>query len=126
MPAKKYIVRLSAEERTGLEAMVKTGKAAAYKRLHAQILLKSDEGESGRGWNDHQIHTALEVSTRPVERVRQRLVEQGLEAALNRAEPTRRKPHKLDGRGQAQLTTLMCSEPPEGRHRWTLHLLADR
>jgi hypothetical protein len=85
MPAKKYIVRLSGEEREQLEALVKKGKAAAHKRLHAQILLTADVGEEGPGWKDEPISQALGVSTRTVERVRERLVEQGLEAALKRA-----------------------------------------
>lgn len=126
MPAKKYIVRLSGEEREQLEALVKKGRAAAYKRLHAQILLTADVGEGGPGWKDQPISQALGVSTRTVERVRERLVEQGLEAALDRALPQRYKPLKLDGEGQAQLVALACSTPPEGRRRWTLQLLADR
>lgn len=126
MPAKKYIVRLSGEEREQLEALVKKGKGMAYKRLHAQILLTADVGEEGPGWKDQPISQALGVSTRTVERVRERLVEQGLEAALERAPQQRYKPLKLDGEGQAQLVALACSAPPEGRRRWTLQLLADR
>lgn len=126
MPAKKYIVRLSSEEREQLETLVKKGNAAAHKRLHAQILLTADVGEGGPGWKDEPISQALGVSTRTVERVRERLVEQGLEAALKRAPQQRYKPLKLDGEGQAQLVALACSAPPEGRRRWTLQLLADR
>jgi transposase len=126
MPAKKYIVRLSGEEREQLEALVKKGKAAAHKRLHAQILLTADVGEGGPGWKEQPISQGLGVSTRTVERVRERLVEQGLEAALKRAPQQSYKPLKLDGEGQAQLVALACSAPPEGRGRWTLQLLADR
>lgn len=126
MVAKKYIVRLSEEERSELSALVKTGKVAAYKRLHAQILLHSDVGCGGKGWKDSAISEACGVVVRTVERVRQRMVEQGLEAALNRAPKSRHKARKLDGEGEAQLIATICSDPPSGRSRWTLELLADR
>lgn len=126
MPGKKYIVRLNDEERANLDALVKTGKVAGYKRLHAQILLMADIGEGGVGWKDDRISQACGVSTRTVERVRQRLVEQGLEAALNRAPKSAHRVRKLDGQGEAHLVALTCSEPPEGRKSWTLQLLADR
>lgn len=126
MPGKKYVVRLSADERSDLEAVVKTGKAAAYKRLHAQILLLADVGEAGAGWTDERIGQACGVSPRTVERVRQRLVEHGFEAALNRAPKSAHRARKLDGEGEAYLVALRCSDPPEGRNRWTLQLLADR
>ncbi len=126
MPSKKYVVRLSDDERVYLEAMVKTGKGAAYKRLHAQILLLADVGEGGSSWTDEPISQACQVSVRTVERVRQRLVEQGLEAALKRAPQSRHRGRRLDGAGEAQLVALRCSDPPEGRNRWTLQLLADR
>lgn len=126
MPEKRYIVRLSGEERERLLSLVKTGKAAAYRRLHAQILLKADIGPEGPGWTDAHISEALEVTTRTVERVRQRLVERGLEGALGRAVQRRRKAPKLDGAGEARLIALRCSAPPDGRQRWTLQLLADQ
>ena len=126
MPAKKYIVRLSEEERAQLARLVKTGKAAAYKRLHAQILLLGDVGSAGEGWKDASISQACGVTVRTVQRVRQRLVEQGLEAALSRAPKSRHRTRKLDGEGEAHLVALMCSDPPEGRNRWTLQLLADQ
>lgn len=81
---KKYIVRLTAVERTELQQLVNTGKAAAYKRRHAQILLKADLSGQGEGWSDAKINEAFDVGIRTVERTRQRLVEQGLDAALNR------------------------------------------
>jgi len=124
--AKKYIVRLSETERGELSALVKTGKVAAYKRLHAQILLHADVGGARQGWTDEHISQACGVSRRTVERVRQRLVEQGLEAALNRAPKSGHRARRLDGEGEAHLVALMCGEPPEGRNRWTLQLLSDR
>lgn len=126
MPAKKYRVKLNVEERDELTRLVDTGKVAALKRKHAQILLHADESELGLGWDDHQIAQANGVHRGTVERIRQRLVEQGLEAALNRTPRTRHKARKLDGEGEAHLVALMCSDPPEGRHRWTLPLLADQ
>jgi transposase len=122
---KKYLVRLSAEERTELEAMVKTGKAAAYKIKHANILLAADG--DGPGWPDRQIAEAFSCHLRTVENVRRRLVLEGLTAALERkqqAQPSH--PPKLDGRGEARLMALACSQPPEGQDRWTLKLLAER
>jgi transposase len=126
MPGKKYRVSLSGDERAYLETVLKTGKAAAYKRLHAQILLLADVGDNGPGWKDESISQACGVTTRTVERVRQRLVEQGFEAALNRAPQCAPRRRKLDGEGEAHLIALRCSDPPAGRHRWTLQLLADR
>ena len=123
---KKYIVRLTAEERTELHGLVNKGKAAAYKRLHAQILLKADVSQPGDGWEDSRIQEAFETSLRTVERTRQRWVEQGLEAAINRAQQNKTRKRALDGEQEAYLIALSCSEPPAGRARWTMQLLADR
>lgn len=123
---KKYIVRLSAEEREELKALVKKGRVAARKRRHAEILLKADEGEWGPGWKDAQIAEALEVGRCTVERVRQRLVEAGLEGALNERPKSRHKRKVIEGENEARLVALACSEPPLGRSRWTLTLLAER
>jgi transposase len=124
--AKKYIVRLSEEERRELEALVKKGRSAARKRLHAEILLKADEGEHGPAWKDADIIKAFDVDIRTVERVRQRLVEEGFETALNGRKQSRHKSPKLDGEQEAHLIALACSEPPAGYARWTLRLLAGR
>jgi len=121
---KKYIVRLSEEEQDSLWTLVNCGKAAAHKRRHAQILLKADV--NGDNWTDARICEAFNVGQCTVERVRQRLVEQGLEAAINRAKATRTRRRALDGEQEAQLVTLACSQPPNGRTRWTLTLLADK
>ena len=125
--AKKYKVTLTAEERDELQAMISRGKADARKLAHARILLKADRSEGGPAWTDGRIAEALEVSVATVERVRQRLVEQGLDAALRRKEQGRpsREP-KIDGRAEARLVALACSAPPNGRRAWTLRLLADR
>ena len=123
---KKYLVRLSEAERAELETLVKTGRTAARKRLQAQILLKADEGEHGPAWSDAAIRKALDVSIRTVERLRQCLVEAGLETALNGRPQARYKSPKLDGEQEAHLIAIACSAPPAGRNRWTLRLLADR
>lgn len=120
---KKYIVRLTAEERSELEAMVTKGKAAAYQIKHANILLAADV--NGPAWPDRQIAEAFSCHLATVENVRRRLVLEGLAAALERkaqAQPSR--PAKLDGRGEARLIALARSTPPEGQDRWTLKLLA--
>jgi transposase len=126
MPKKLYVVTLTAAERSYLQGLITKGKAAAAKRLHAQILLKADAGEDGDCWKDQQIMEAFDVSRRCVERVRQRLVEEGLEAALNRKPKQHRTPRKLDGVAEAHLIATACSKPPQGRTRWTLKLLAER
>lgn len=126
MPAKKYVVELSTREREELTALVNKGKAAAYKRKHAEVLLKADQSNQGPGWSDKRISEAFDVGTRTVERIRQRLVEKGLQAAIERAKQLNRKAKKLDGDQEAYLVTLACQEPPAGRVRWTLRLLADQ
>ena len=122
---KKYIVRLTKREQARLEDMVAKGRAAAYRIRHANILLKADA--DGPGWTDEHIAEAFGCHVNTARNVRQRLVEQGLEAALEQKK--REKPPRervLDGRKEARLIALSCSKPPEGRGRWTLHLLADR
>jgi len=124
---KKYVVRLSSDEQSQLQRLVRTGKVAAKKMLHARILLQADQGPHGPAWNDERIAEGLSVHVRTVANVRQRLVEQGLDAALDRkkqAGPSR--PRSLDGCGEARLIALRCGPPPSGRLRWTLQLLADR
>lgn len=126
MSQKIYVVELATEERAELKQLVSKGKAAAHKRRHAQILLKADAGPLGAGWTDGKIAEALEVSPSTVRNVRQRLVEDGLEAALNRQKQQRRKPPVIDGRVEARLVAISCGPPPKGRVRWTLNLLADQ
>jgi hypothetical protein len=122
---KKYIVRLTAEERTELEAMVTKGKAAAHKIKHANIPLAADG--NGPAWPDRQIAEALSCHLDTVEHVRRRLVLEGLAATVERKkqdQPSRLP--KLDGRGEARLIALARSQPPEGQDRWTLKLPAGR
>jgi transposase len=126
MPAKRYRVTLTSEERQQLQQRLTAGRAAARSLMHARVLLKADEGPDGPAWIDAQICEALEVSDTTVERIRQRFVEDGLDVALGR-KPTRRVyQRKLDGEQEAQLIALACSPPPLGRRQWSLRLLADR
>jgi len=126
LPKKIYAVELSREEREHLKGLVSKGKAAAYKRRHAQILLKSDGGSDGPGWTDRQIVEAFDVSRASVERVRARFVQERLQAALGRKKQKYRKPKIIDGDADAYLIALACSQPPKGRTRWTLKMLAGR
>jgi transposase len=117
---KKYIVTLAETERTTLHALIASGKGAARRLAHARILLKAADGLP-----DTEIAAAVEVSVPTVERVRRRVVEEGLEAALD-PRPATPRLHKFDGRQEAHLVALVCGPPPEGQTRWTLHLLADK
>ena len=123
---KRYRVTLTGEEREQLVRMISQGKAAARKLAHARVLLQADEAEGGPAWVDEEIASALAVSVRTVERVRQRFVEQGLEAALLPKPSQRIYARKLDGEQEAKLIALACSEVPDGKARWTLRLLAER
>lgn len=123
---KKYIVRLSDKERAELRELVNKGRAAAYKRKHAQILLKADIAEDvGPGWSDQRIAEAYSVGVRTVERIRERLCTQGFDAALERTKGSG-KQRKTDGVQEAHLVALVCGSPPEGYRQWTLRLLADQ
>ncbi len=126
MPAKRYKVTLSAEERDELLGLVKKGKSAARKLTHARILPQADEGEQGPGWTDQQIVEGLQVSHATVERVRPTCVEEGVERALNHKRPYRTRGRVLDGQAEAHLVKLACSVPPDGRDSWTMQLLADK
>jgi hypothetical protein len=124
---KKYVVRLSSEERDALSSLIASGKGPARMFARARILLKADVGAQGPAWPDVRISEALEVTVQTVERVRRQLVEEGLEAVLQRR-PYRQKVSrkKVDGEVEAHLIALACGEAPRGRSRWSLRLLADR
>jgi transposase len=124
---KKYRVTLTAEERRELERLLSRGKADVRCLKHAQILLKADEADGGPGWSDERIAEAFTAGVATIERLRQRFVEEGLQAALRTYRTgTRIYERKLDGAQEAHLIALACSAPPEGRARWTLRLLARR
>ena len=124
MSVKKYVVRLSGEEREQLETLIRKGKSPARRLLKARILLKADVSESGDGWSDGRIIRALDASPSMVYRVRQQLVEEGLEAVLSRKQrATPAVARIFDGEKEAKLIALACSKPPQGRVRWTLRML---
>jgi len=122
---KKYIVRLTGEERAQLDGMVSKGTTSARKIVHAQILLKTDR--DGPNWTDEDIAEAFGVHTSTVRSVRERFVNEGLESTLHRKEQTNpRRERILDGAKEARLIAAACGSPPDGRARWTLRLLAGK
>ena len=124
---KKYVVKLSAEERERLEVLVRAGKNSAQMLTRARILLKADVSEAGDGWSDSAISAALDTSVNNVARTRQQLVEEGFEATLRRKyNPNSARPRIFDGAAEAKLIALACSPAPEGFARWTLRLLEEK
>src|SRR5664280_3919552 len=124
---KKYVVRLSDDERQQLATLIRKGSSPAQRLMKARILLKADVSEGGEGWSDNQIIEALETSPSMVYRVRKQLVEEGFEAVLSRKpRATPAVPRIFDGEKEAKLIALACSEPPKGRARWTLRLLENK
>src|SRR4051812_30505409 len=124
---KKYRVTLTAAEREELERLLSRGKADVRCLKHAQMLLKADEAEGGPGWSDERVADAFDAGVATIERLRQRFVEEGLQAALRTYRTgTRLYERKLDGAQEAHLIALACSAPPDERARWTLRLLAQR
>lgn len=121
----KYRVTLTPEERDQLRKMVSPGQAAARKLIHARILLKADESEGGEKQKDEDIGNALSANIRTVERVRERFVMEGFDAALNPQPASQTQPSKIDGENEARLIALVCGDPPEGRKKWTMRLRAD-
>jgi transposase len=132
MPRKRNEpVSLSGEERSTLEGLIASGHAPARHLTHARILLKADEGDEDApvetsSWPDTKIADALQISRSTVARVRTRFAREGLEAALVHRTPKGTKPKKLDGEQEAHLIALACSEPPKGKKRWSVRLLAER
>jgi hypothetical protein len=124
---KRYVVRLSAEERQQLETLIRKGKSPAQRLLKARILLKADVSEDSEGWSDSRIIEALETSVSMVYRVRKQMVEEGLEAVLSRKAPAAPAVARIfDGEKEARLIALACSKPPEGYARWSLRLLESK
>jgi hypothetical protein len=124
---KKYVVRLSLAEREQLGALLRKGKSPAQRQLKARILLKADVSEAGEGWSDSRIIAALETTASMLYRVRKQLVEEGLEAVLERKRrATPAVARIFDGEKEARLIALACSTPPKGYARWSLRLLENK
>ena len=122
----KYVVRLESEERDQLQRMVDEGRGSKSVRQRARVLLKTDQADGAPAWSDERVAEFAEVSLSTVHRVRQRFVEEGFEAAVQKTRSPGRQYRKLDGAAEARLIATACSQAPEGRNRWTLRLLADR
>jgi transposase len=122
----KYLIRLDGEERQQLQALIRKGGRAAAVLKRARVLLQADQSEDGPAWPDEQIAPFAQVGLSTVHRVRQRFVEEGLEAAVFRKPASNRLYRKLDGAGEARLIAVACSQAPHGRSRWTLQMLAER
>lgn len=120
MGKKMYVVELSAEERSQLLDLVKRGRLAARKLTRAHVLLMADDGAV-----DTEIAAALHVHVTTIERIRKRLVEEGLDCALE-DRPRPGGARKLDDKQEGHLIALACSKPPEGQEHWSLRLLADK
>ncbi len=124
--AKKYRVTLTDDERTMLTTLITSGTAPARTLTHARILLKADQAAGGPAWTDAAIRDALDVGLSTITRVRERFVEESIEAALHRRSSPRPARRLLDGSQEAHLLALACSTPPTGQERWSLRLLADK
>ena len=124
---KRYVVELRADERKRLEELIRKGKSPAKKQLKARILLRADESPLGPKWNDPQISEALSTYPMMCARVRQQWAQGGMDAVLNRKQrATPPIPRIFDGEKEARLIALACSQPPEGRAKWTLRLLESK
>jgi hypothetical protein len=121
---KKYIARLSDEERTVCQDIIKNLKGSSQRFRRAQILLKADA--DGPGWSDVKIAEAFSCRVQTIENLRKRLVTEGFELALDgKKRPEPPTPCKLDGEAEAKLIALRLGKPPAGYGHWTLQLLAD-
>ena len=122
---KQYVVELTSKERSQLQQIIAKGNTTGYRIKYAHILLKADQGKGSPGWSDPKIAEAFGCNLSTVYRLRKRLVENGFNAVLQHGNTGKRKQRKLDGKAEAHLIALACSQPPEGRQRWTVRLLAN-
>ena len=124
---KKYVVKLSADEREQLAGLIRSGKRPARLLTKARILLKADVSGPGEGWSDSRIAEALDTSVSNIERTRRQLVEEGFDAVLTRKyNPNSARPRIFDGAAEAKLIALTCGPAPTGYARWTLSLLEEK
>jgi transposase len=126
MNENRYPIHLSPEQRQELQHLIHTGKSTAHQQMAARVLLKADAGNEEQ-LSGSQIAQALDISARTVIRIKQRFVQQGLQAALRGNYPEERPlRRKVDGRVEAHLIAMACGPAPQGHRRWTMQLLADR
>jgi hypothetical protein len=124
---KKYIVKLSEDERRKLGELIQKGKRSAQLLTKARILLKADVSDAGDGWSDSRIAEALDTSVANIERTRRQLVEEGFDAVLTRKyNPNCARPRIFDGAAEAKLIALTCGPAPPGHAKWTLRLLEEK
>jgi transposase len=121
----RYQIVLTPEERTQLEKMTRDGKTPAKKFLYARALLLCDKGTAA-AWNVEDIAAALGVTSRTIEHLKKRFAESGIDEAFERKVSASSRTVKFDGNFEAHLIALACTEPPAGRTRWTVRLLADK
>ena len=121
----RHVVELTEDERRELKQLARRGHVAGWKIKRAQALLKCDRGQEGPGWTDTRIAQAFDVTPRSLESWRKQAVERGPLSLLQRKKRDGSRQRKLDGAGEAKLTQLACSQPPEGYGRWSLQMLAD-
>jgi hypothetical protein len=127
MPAKKYIISLTQEERNQIEIVARSYRHSARERCRAKILLLADINQpEGEARKDAQIAQLVGCTSLHVEKTRQKAIERGAVESLKHKPQENRRARKLDGAGEAKLTALATSQAPEGRKTWTLQLLADR
>jgi hypothetical protein len=122
----KHRIHLTDDQRQELRRRIAAGRGSARELAHARILLKADQSPGRPAWTDEAIARARDVSTATIERVRKRFVAQGLGAAVGRKPPAREYRRALAGEAEAHLIALSCSEPPDGRARWSMRLLAGK
>jgi hypothetical protein len=134
MPAKKYIVQLSPEEREQLQKASESNRRSVREKTRARILLLADTAvantpdsrQEGAGLKDSEIAKRLRCAPLTVSQMRKKAVERGAVAAIAHKEQEKRKARKLDGEQEAKLIAVTCSAPPDGQKRWSLRLLRDR
>lgn len=122
----RYKVTLSSQERDQLEAIIKKGKHSSFQFRNACILLNCDEGDYGQKVSNEQIAQMLQITSKTVERLKQRFIEEGFEACLDRKSYPELKEIKTDGDFEAHLVAMSCSKAPDGYIRWSLRMLADK
>jgi len=122
----RYRVTLSEDERSRLEGLTRSGKTAAHTFIHARALLLCDAGPGGNPWKVADVAEALGITARTIEHLKERFVEEGIDAALQRKPRAKLPKISFDGAFNARLTALACSPAPAGRARWTVRLLAEK